>query len=156
MCSLVCGYLLCTTVPVRGRMCGSAPRSRIHVSILKPGTASFLKLNCKRHERIHLKVGADPVFIQKIMFKIFLKLLGMTRTRIRILGSGSIKNSSKMQDANNSGSGHGPDLRIIPNCMRMHLDPDSWIRIQEFLCGPQIRIGSVPYSTDPLLRIWLG
>jgi hypothetical protein len=33
-----------------------------------------------------------------------------------------------------------------------------WIRILEsgfrnFLCGPQIRIGSVPYGTDPLLRI---
>jgi hypothetical protein len=31
-----------------------------------------------------------------------------------------------------------------------------WIRIQEFLCEPQIRIGSVPYGTDPLLRFWLG
>jgi hypothetical protein len=33
-----------------------------------------------------------------------------------------------------------------------------WIRILEsgfrnFLCGPQIRIGSVQYGTDPLLRI---
>ena len=32
-----------------------------------------------------------------------------------------------------------------------------WIQILEsgfgiFLCGPQIRIGSVQYSTDPLLR----
>jgi hypothetical protein len=34
---------------------------------------------------------SDPIFFQKIMFKIFLKLLGVTRTRIRILGSGSIK-----------------------------------------------------------------
>ena len=25
-----------------------------------------------------------------------------------------------------------------------------------FLCGPQIRIGSVPYGTDPLLRFQLG
>ncbi len=25
-----------------------------------------------------------------------------------------------------------------------------------FLCGPQIRIGSVQYSTDPLLRFQLG
>ncbi len=58
-----------------------------------------------------------------------------------------------MQNATDSGSGRGPDPRIIPNLMRMHVDPDSWIRIQEFLCGPQIRIGSVPYGTDPLLRI---
>jgi hypothetical protein len=36
------------------------------VSILKPGTASFLKLNCKKHGRIHQKVGADPIFFQKI------------------------------------------------------------------------------------------
>jgi hypothetical protein len=32
---------------------------------LKPRTASFLKLNCKKHERIHQKVGADPNFFQK-------------------------------------------------------------------------------------------
>jgi hypothetical protein len=104
-----------TTVPVRGRTRGSGPRSRIRVSILKPGTTSFLKLNCKKYERIHLKVGADPVFFQKIMIKIFLKLLGVTRTRIRILGSGSIRNSSKMQNANDSRSGRGQDHRIIPN-----------------------------------------
>ncbi len=61
-----------------------------------------------------------------------------------------------MQNVNNSGSGRGPDPRIIPKLMRMHMDPDSWIRIQEFLCGPQIRIGSVPYGTDPLLRIQSG
>ncbi len=36
------------------------------------------------------------------------------------------------------------------------MDSDSWVRIQEFLCGPQIRIGSVPYGTVPLLRIQLG
>ena len=29
-------------------------------------------------------------------------------------------------------------------------------RIREFLCGPQIRIESVPYGTDPLLRIRSG
>jgi hypothetical protein len=61
-----------------------------------------------------------------------------------------------MQNANNSGSGRGPDPRIVPKLMPMHMDPDSWFRIQEFLCGPQIRIGSVPYGTDPLLRIQSG
>ena len=86
------------------------------------------------------------------MFKFFLKLLCVTRTRIRILGSGSVKISSKQK------------MQTIP-------DPDV-VRIREsyqikgeclqirilesgfgtFLCGPQIRIGSVQYGTDPLLR----
>jgi hypothetical protein len=61
-----------------------------------------------------------------------------------------------MQNANNSGSGRGLNLRIIPIAMRMHMDSDSQVRIQEFLCGPQVRIGSVPYGTVPLLRIQLG
>ncbi len=81
------------------------------------------------------------------MFKIFLKLLGVTQTQIRILGSGSVKKFIKTENANDSVSRRGPDPRITPNWIRMHLDPDSWIRIQEFLCGPQIRIGSVPHGT---------
>jgi hypothetical protein len=53
-------------------------------------------------------------------------MLGEMRTRIRILGSGSIKKKLiEMQNANNSGSGRGPDPRIIPKLMRMHLNPDS-------------------------------
>ncbi len=82
------------------------------------------------------------------MFKIFLKLLGVTRSRIRILGSGSIKNPSKqkMQMI--------PDLDAVRIRESYQLECECiWIRIQEFLCGPQIRIGSVPYGTDPLLRI---
>ncbi len=90
------------------------------------------------------------------MFKFFLKLLGVTRTRIWILGSGPIKKFIKTENANDSGSGRGPDPRIIPNYMRMQPDPDSLIRIREFLCGPQISIGSVPYGTDPLLRVRSG
>jgi len=54
-------------------------------------------------------------FFQNIMFKIFLKLLGVTRTWIRILGSGSVKKFIKTENANDSGSGRGPDPRIIPN-----------------------------------------
>ncbi len=54
-------------------------------------------------------------FFQNIMFKIFLKLLGVTRTRIRILGSGSVKKFIKTENANDIGSGRGPDPRIIPN-----------------------------------------
>ncbi len=61
-----------------------------------------------------------------------------------------------MQNATDPGSGRGPDPRIIPNLMRMHVDPDSWIWIQEFLCGPQIRIESVPYGTESHLRIQSG
>ena len=71
------------------------------------------------------KGGAGPFFFQNIMFKIFLKLLCVTRTRIRILGSGSVKKFIKTENANDSGSGRGPDPRIIPNYMRMHPDPDS-------------------------------
>ncbi len=51
-----------------------------------------------------------------------------------------------MQNANNSGSGRGTDPRSIPKVMRMQMDSDSWIWIQDFLCGPQIRIGSVTSS----------
>ena len=81
----------------------------------------------------------------------------VTRTRIRILGSGSVKKNSSKQK-----------MQMIP-------DPDV-VRIREsyqtkgeclririlesgfgtFLCGPQIRIGSIPYGTDPLLRFQLG
>jgi hypothetical protein len=89
---------------------------------------------------------------ENIMFKFFLKLLGETRTRIRILGSGSIKNSSKCK-------------------MQLILDPDvvriresyltececMWIRIPEsgfknFYADP--RFASDPYHTvrTPLLR----
>ncbi len=114
-----------TTVPVRGWTRRSGLRSRIRVSILKPGTASFFKAKI-------VKTWTDPsegrrgsgFLSKKFMFKIFQKLLGVTRTRIRILGSGSVKkNSSKPKNANDSGSGRGPDPRIIPNWMRMHLDP---------------------------------
>jgi hypothetical protein len=44
-------------------------------------------------------------------------------------------------------------VRVIPKAMGMHTDSDSGVRNQEFLCRPQIRIGSVPYGTNPLLRI---
>ncbi len=59
------------------------------------------------------------------MLKFFLKLLGETRTRIQILGSGSIKKLIEMQNATDSGSERGPDPQIIPNLMRLHVDPDS-------------------------------
>ena len=64
--------------------------------------------------------------------------------------------SSNTQNAYKSGYGCGPDPRIELKVMRIGPDSDSRIRIQEFLCGPQIRIGSVPYGTVPLLQIQLG
>jgi hypothetical protein len=64
--------------------------------------------------------------------------------------------SIKTRNANIFGSGRDLDPRIGLKIMRMDPDSDSRIRIQEFLCGPQIRIGSVPYRTDPLLLIQLG
>ncbi len=88
------------------------------------------------------------------MFQIFLKLLGVTRTRIRILGSGSVKKihqNRKMQMIPD------PDVVRIRESYQIECEC-IWIRILEsrfrnFLCGPQICIGSVPYGTDPLLRI---
>jgi hypothetical protein len=81
---------------------------------LQTGYHIFLKLN-KKYERIHSKVGADPLFLLKIMFKFFLKLLCVTRIRIRILESGSVKIYIKQETQKDSGSGRGPDQRIIPN-----------------------------------------
>ncbi len=80
------------------------------------------------------------------MFKFFLKLLGETQTRIRILGSGSIKKLIEMQNATDSGSGRGPDLRIIPNLMRIHVDPDSriFMRTPDLHQNRTIRYGPPP------------
>ena len=78
------------------------------------------------------------------MFKIFLKLLCVTRTRIRILGSGSVKKihqNRKMQMI--------PDPDVVRiresyqtkgECLRIRI-LESGFGI--FLCGPQIRIGPV-------------
>ncbi len=70
---------------------------RIRVSILKPVTAFFLKLKCKNMHGSTQRWRGSVFLLKNIMFKLFLKLLGVTRTRIRILGSGSIKNSSKQK-----------------------------------------------------------
>ncbi len=123
-----------TMVPVRGRTRGSGPRSGSASQSSNRVPHPFLKLKYKKkHTRVHLKVARTRFSSKNIMFKIFLKLLCVTRTRIRILGSGSYQTKGE--------------------CLR--------IRILEygfgiFLCGPQIRIGSVPYGTDPLLRFQLG
>ena len=98
------------------------------------------------------KGGAGPFFFQNIMLKIFLKLLCVTRTRIRILESGSVKNSSNKKRKRIP----DPDeVRIRESyqtkgeCLRIRI-LESGFGI--FLCGPQIRIGSVRYGTGPLLR----
>ncbi len=54
--------------------------------------------------------GSDFSF-KNIMFKIFLKLLGVTRTRIRILGSGSVKKFIETENANDSCSTTGKPTR---------------------------------------------
>jgi hypothetical protein len=54
-----------------------------------------------------------------------------------------------------------PDPDVVRICESYQTECECiWIRIlesgfqiQEFLCGPQIRIGSVPYSTGTLFRI---
>jgi hypothetical protein len=86
------------------------------------------------------------------MFKIFLKLLGVTRTRIRILGSGSVKKihqNRKMQMTPD------PDVVRIRELYQTECEC-IWIRILEsrfrnFYADP--RFPSGPYGTDPLLRI---
>ena len=120
---------------------------RICVSILKPGTASFLKLKSKKkHTWVHLKV-ARAHFSSKIScLKFFLKLLCVTRTRFRILGSGSVKKSIKTEKAYDSGSGRGPDPRIVPKLKANasgsgFLNPDSGL----FYADP--RFASDLYST---------
>jgi hypothetical protein len=55
-----------------------------------------------------------------------------------------------MQNANNSGSANYTKSNVNAYGFGFL----NWI--QEFLCRPQIRIGSVPYRTVPLLRIQLG
>ncbi len=63
------------------------------------------------------------------------------QNRDRILGSGPVKNPSKREMRINP----DPDPRIGFKLMRIGPDSDSRIRIQEFLCGPQIRIGFITY-----------
>ncbi len=56
----------CGTAPYYGTGARADARIRtsvrIRVSILKPGTASFLKLKCKKTYTVPLKGGADPFF----------------------------------------------------------------------------------------------
>ncbi len=79
------------------------------------------------------------------MFKIFLKLLGVTRTRIRILGSGSVKKfiKQKMQMIPD------PDVVWIGESYQIKCEC-IWIRILEsgfrnFYADP--RFASGPYRT---------
>ena len=107
--------LLCGTAPYYGTGARAEARIRtlvrIRISILKPGTASFLKLKCKNvHGSTQRWRGS--VFLVKIScLNFFLKLLGVTRTRLRILGSGSVKKFIKTENANDSGSGRGLSMR---------------------------------------------
>ena len=87
------------------------------------------------------------------MFKFFLKLLCVTRTRIRILESGSVR---KIHQNRKKQMIPDPDeVRIRESyqtkgeCLRIRILESGF---RTFLCGPQIRIGSVRYGTDPLLR----
>ncbi len=67
--------LLCGTAPYYGTGARAdawiRTSVRIRVSILKPGTASFLKLKCKKHTRIHSKVARIRFSSKNIMFKFF-------------------------------------------------------------------------------------
>jgi hypothetical protein len=91
--------LLCGTSPFYGT--GARADARIRTSVpdprLNPQTAYRIlsKLNCKKHERIHQREARILFPFKNTTLKFFLKLLGETRTRIRILGSGSIKKTQR-------------------------------------------------------------
>jgi hypothetical protein len=142
-----CGVPHLTTVPVRGRTRGSGPRSG-YSSQSSNRVPHLFKAKNVKHKRIHPKVGTDPNFLSKnIMVKIFLKLLGVTRTRIRILGSGSVKKFIKTENANDSGSANHTKLNANGSGSGF-LNPDSGI----FMRTPDShRIRTVRYG--PLLRI---
>ncbi len=81
------------------------------------------------------------------MFKIFLKMLGVTRTRIRILGSGSVKKFIKTENANDSGSGSANHTKLNANASGSgFLNPESGI----FMRTPDShRIRTIRYGPPP-------
>ncbi len=89
--------------------------------------------------------GSDFSF-KNIMFKIFLKLLSVTWTRIQILGSGSVKKNSSKQKLQMI-----PDPDMVRICESYQIECECiWIRILEsgfrnFYADP--RFASDPYHT---------
>ncbi len=88
---------------------------------------------------------------KNIMFKIFLKLLGVTRTRIRILGSGSVKKFIKTENANDSQirtwSGSANHTKLNANASGSgFLNPDSGIFMQT---SDSHRIRTIRYGSPP-------
>ncbi len=88
-------------------------------------------------------------FFQNIMFKIFLKLLGVTRTRIRILGSGSVKKNSSKQKMQMIPD---PDMVQIRESYQTKCEC-TWIRIPDsgiFMWTPDLhRIRTIRYGSPP-------
>ncbi len=82
---------------------------------LNPQTGYRIFFKAKNVKNIHGSTQRLRGSVFLLKYHVFLKLLGVTRTRIRILGSGSVKKFIKTENANDSGSGRGPDPRIIPN-----------------------------------------
>ena len=72
------------------------------------------------------------------MFKIFLKLLGVTRTWIRILGSGSVKKFIKTEKANDSGS-----YQTKGECLRI------WILESGLRTPDSHRVRTIRYGPPP-------
>jgi len=81
----------------------------------------------------------------------------VTRIRIRILESGSIKCTLKHKTQKDSGSGLSPDPRILPKLKANasgsgFLNPDSGI----FYADPRSASDPYSFSTDPLLLVPIG
>jgi hypothetical protein len=131
------------------RTCGSIPP---HGS----GSASHL-FNCIPYRFKSPKVLKKSKFTQKMarILKYFIKTVQAIFFKAAEwdtkpgpdLWTRSRQKSLKMWNAYKPGSGRGPDPKIETKV--------TGIQIHKFLCGPQIRTGSIlhTYGTDPLLRI---
>jgi hypothetical protein len=157
--------LLCRTEPFY--VTGARADARIRTSVLDPHlnpqtTYRILKLNCKHMNGSIKREARILISFKNIMFKFFLKLLGETRTRIRILGSGSIKKLIKPQSADDSGSGRGPDRQIIPKeckCMwlrwiRYGPPPPDPIGLELFLCRVTRHLGHLSGPGNAMPWVW--
>jgi hypothetical protein len=92
---------------------------------------------------LHERWRESVLFLSNPWAKIFLSCQNETPTQTGSSDLDPWRNWSKSQTANISGSGWDPDSKIGQKAMRMHMDLDSWIRIQDFVM--QIRHGIFPW-----------
>ncbi len=133
-------------------------RAKVDVWIWTPESRSTSHFfNCVPYRLKSPKVLKSPKMVWT--FKYFIKTVARNLFRAaewdaKLGPDPWIRTRQKSSNTQNAyKSGCGPDPQIESKVMRIGPDSDSQIRIQEFLCWPQIRIGSVTYGTDPLPRI---